>query len=252
MMEAFFVSAVGLQAQKDQLDTIAENLSNTSTAAYKRRTVDFANLLDRTGSASATQAPGSATALGSTVRLDMAAGEIRSTGRALDIAVVGDGFLEVQLSDSRVGYSRGGSLQVDANGMLTVASGHILKNDIRVPTGATGVEVLADGTVRATLNGESTPTVLGQLELVNFSSSDVLAPLGGGLYEAKSALLGVSRAHPGEDWAAPLAPRSVEASNVRMVDEMVSLMLAQRVYELNAKVAQAADEMMGLTNSLRK
>jgi flagellar basal-body rod protein FlgG len=251
-MNSFFVSAVGLQAQKEQLDVIATNIANTNTPGYKRKTVDFAGLLDRTLSPEAASAAGRATAGTSPTRVDMASGEARPTGRALDIAIVGNGLIEVQLADGGIAYSRGGSLQVDANGMLALASGQVLKADIRVPGEATAVEVLPNGTVQAMLADDAQPTQLGQIELVSINNPEALRPLGGGLYEAGDTSTDVSRAVPGESWAQPLAVRSLEASNVRMVDEMVNLLLAQRVYELNAKMAQAADEMMGLTNSLRK
>lgn len=252
MLDAFLVSAVGLQAQKDQLDTIANNLANTNTVAYKRRTVDFSGLLDRTAAPAGVSAQTAEAARPSGIRVDMVQGEVRTTGRPLDIAITGPGFIEVSLRDGRIGYSRGGSLQVNADGLLSLPSGQVLKADIRIPTGATGVEVMPDGSVRAQLKGDAAPSVLGQIELVNFTSSDALVPLGAGLFELRDANTEPARAWPGEEWAGELSVGAVEASNVRMVDEMVHLMLAQRVYELNAKVAQAADEMMGLTNSLRR
>ena len=252
MLDAFWVSAVGLQAQKDQLDTVASNLANTNTAAYKRRSVDFASLVGRVASVPDVAGAGASTSTTGAVRIDMAPGEVRATGRPLDVAITGIGLFEVSLPDGRVAYSRGGSLQINEDGMLTDPSGHVLKADIRIPRGTTFVEVLPDGTVQALLEGDKAATRLGQLELVAFHSSDALAPVGNGLYELRHTAMEPARAWPGQDWAGTLAARSLEGSNVRMVDEMVGLMLAQRVYELNAKVAQAADEMMGLTNSLRR
>ncbi len=250
MLDAFYISSLGLHAQKVQLDVIAENLSNSGTTAYKRRTVDFSAVLDRSGDVAQAVAPGDRSLR--LTRVDMRAADIRQTGRALDFAISGSGFVEAVLPDGRTVYSRGGSLQINADGMLTLPSGQLLKAEIRVPSGATSAEIMSDGTIRAILAGDAQPTVLGQLELVSISNTDALEPLGAGLYEAKEPLADVARALPGDDWADPLEVRSVETSNVRMVDEMVNLLLAQRIYELNAKVAQAADEMMGLTNSLRK
>ncbi|MCW7540882.1 flagellar hook-basal body complex protein [Aquabacterium sp. A7-Y] len=252
MWDAFLVSAVGLQAQKDQLDTIASNLANTNTVAYKRRTVDFSGLLDRSAAPAGASAQNAEATRLTQVRVDLVPGEVRPTGRPLDVAITGPGFIEVNLRDGRTAYSRGGSLQINEDGLLSLASGQVLKADIRIPAGSTAVEVLADGSVRALLKGDDKPTVLGQIELVNFTSSETLAPMGSGLFELRDVNAEPARAWPGEQWANPLSSGALEASNVRMVDEMVHLMLAQRVYELNAKVAQAADEMMGLTNSLRR
>lgn len=250
MLDAFYISSVGLHAQKAQLDVIAENLSNAGTAAYKRRAVDFSSLLDRSAATSPSAAPGDGQVR--LTRVDMRGADIRQTGRALDFAISGAGFVEATLPDNRMVYSRGGSLQIDDNGMLTLPGGQVLKAEIRIPAGATNAEVLPDGSVRAMLAGDTQPTVIGQLELVSISNLDALTPVGAGVYEAQQPLADVARAMPGDDWAQALEVRSVEGSNVRMVDEMVNLLLAQRIYELNAKVAQTADEMMGLTNALRK
>lgn len=250
MLDAFYISSLGLHAQKTQLDVIAENLSNSGTTAYKRRAIDFSSVLDRSGDITQIASPGDNTSR--LTRVDMRAADIRQTGRALDFAINGVGFIEAVLPDGRTVYSRGGSLQVNEDGMLTLSGGQQLKAEIRIPNGATGAEVMPDGAIRAVLTGDTQPTVLGQLELVNISNTDALEPMGAGLYEARAPLADVARALPGDDWAQPLEVRGVESSNVRMVDEMVNLLLAQRIYELNAKVAQAADEMMGLTNSLRK
>lgn len=252
MLDAFWVSAVGLQSQKDQLDTIASNLANTNTVGYKRRSVDFADMVGRVTAPAGTAGEAGEAVRHGAVRVDMTPGEIRATGRPLDIAIAGAGLLEVALADGRTAYSRGGSLQINEDGMLTVASGHVLAADIRIPRGTASVEVLSDGTVQALLQGDTAPTRLGQIELVAFHTSEALVPAGNGLFELRHASIEPARAWPGEDGMGTIAPRSLEGSNVRMVDEMVGLMLAQRVYELNAKVAQAADEMMGLTNSLRK
>jgi flagellar basal-body rod protein FlgG len=257
MLKSLYVSALGLQAQKEQLDAIATNFTNANTTAYKRRSVDFSALLDRSSLAGQAEMPAgepdSARRATRTVRFDLAQGDVRATGRALDVAIVGAGFLEVDLGSGSTGYSRGGSLQVNADGLLTLSTGRVLKADIRVPTGTSALEVNADGRVSGVLEGDQTPSVLGQLSLVSFANPEALEYLGEGLFVPR--LEGVNEAttlRPGEQGGARLAPRSVEGSNVRMVDEMVAMMLMQRVYELNTRVIQAADEMMSLTNSIRR
>jgi flagellar basal-body rod protein FlgG len=255
MNNAFYISATGLQAQKEQLDTIAANFSNVNTTAYKRRSVDFAAVLDRAqGAAGTPLVEGQAAAERSArvVRLDLAQGEVRATGRALDVAIVGGGFIEVYLGAGASGYSRGGSLQVNADGLLSLSNGRVLKADIRVPAGASALEVGVDGQVTAVLEGDRAPSVLGQLELTTFANPEALEYGGDGVFVARAGAGDTTVHRPGESGAGRLAPRSLEGSNVRMVDEMVSLMLMQRVYELNTKVIQAADEMMGLTNSIRR
>jgi flagellar basal-body rod protein FlgG len=254
MMKSLYISAIGLQAQKEQLDSIASNFSNVNTTAYKRKTVDFAAVLDRSD-APATQdanATGEGGRSAKVVRFDLAQGDVRATGRALDVAVVGAGFFEVDLGGGSSGYSRGGSLQVNADGMLTLANGRVLKADIRIPSGTASVQIGADGRVSGVLEGDRAPTVLGQLELVSFANPEALEYNGEGLFVTRGGSNDATTLRPGEPGAARLAPGSLEGSNVRMVDEMVSMMLMQRVYELNTKVIQAADEMMALTNTIRR
>jgi flagellar basal-body rod protein FlgG len=251
MMNALYISAIGLQAQKEQLDAIAANFSNASTPAYKRRSVDFAAVLDRGGAVRAAEPEGDVRPVRA-LRFDLAQGDLRPTGRALDVAISGSGFLEVDLGGGASGYSRGGALRVNADGLLTLASGHVLKADVRVPAGATDVSIDAAGQVSALLEGDRAPTVLGQLELASFPNSEALEYGGEGLFLPRAGSDQPVRSRPGETAVGRLVPGSLEGSNVRMVDEMVSLMLMQRVYELNTKVVQAADELMALTNSIRR
>jgi flagellar basal-body rod protein FlgG len=254
MMDALYVSAIGLQAQKEQLDAIAGNFANANTPSYKRRSVDFASVLDRGLGARPVDRSGNADEprAARVVRFDLAQGDIRQTGRALDLAIVGPGFVEVDLGAGASGYSRGGSLQVNADGMLTLANGQVLKADIRIPQGATAVEISAGGQVTAMLDGDRARSVLGQIELALFPNPEALQYGGDGIFIARAGSAEATVMRPGEPGAGTFAPKSLEGSNVRMVDEMVSLMLMQRVYELNAKVVQAADEMMALTNSIRR
>lgn len=254
MYDAIYVSAVGLQAQKEQLDAAANNLANANTPAFKRQRVDFSAILDRGGPARVTDglAPAAGESVSKRVRVDLAQGEVVPTGRSLDVAIQGNGFLEVLLADGRSGYSRGGSLKVNDDGALAIADGRALKADVRVPSGATGIAVAADGTVTALLPGDKSASVLGQLDLVTFVNPDSLQYQGEGVFVPRAGASDPTRARPGEDGTGTLVTGALEASNIRMVDEMVSLMLMQRVYELNAKVMQAADEMVGMTNNLRR
>lgn len=251
MMNAMYIAAIGLQAQKEQLDIVANNLANIGTTAFKQQSRDFASLLDRVqiGAEASSAATTDVTSLPA-MRFNMAQGEVHATGRALDVAVVGSGFLEVQLGE-RVGYSRNGALQIGADGVVTLAGGQPLTADVRVPSGASDVRILADGSVTAVLEGDTEASVLGQIELATFSNPERLQYLGDGIYIAPEDME-ASRSRPGEDGAATLSVQSLETSNVRMTEQMVSLLLMQRIYELNARVLQVADEMIGMSNNLRR
>jgi flagellar basal-body rod protein FlgG len=186
------------------------------------------------------------------LRADLTEGAVHATGRPLDVAINGPGFFEVELTGSRTGYSRAGSLQVNAEGVLSLASGQPLKADIRIPTGATGVQLLADGSVIATLPGDSSVTVLGQIELATFANAEALEYRGDAIFMAPENGPEPTRSRPGEEGTRLLAVQSLEGSNVDMTDEIVSLTLVQRIYELNSRVAQTADELMGMANNLRR
>jgi flagellar basal-body rod protein FlgG len=253
MNDALYISAIGWQAQKAQLEAVADNFANLGTTAFKRRTVDFAAILDRapTG-ASLDAAAAGESAAPSTVRVDFTPGEIHETGRLLDFAIAGAGFVPVVLPGEQTGYSRGGSLQVNADGGLSLSNGYTLKADIRVPGGAMDVHLAADGSVLATLPGDSAPTAIGQIELATFLNPETLSYRGDGVFTLPEGASEPDLVRPGEDGTEPLAIQSLEGSNVDMTNEMVALMLMQRVYELNSRVAQVADEMMGMANNLRQ
>lgn len=252
MLDSMYIAAIGLQAQKEQLDAAANNLANVNTTAFKRQSVDFAAILDRAPAGNEIETADGAHARPARVlRFDASVGKINATGRALDVAIAGPGFIEVALPGDKLGYSRGGSLQINAEGMLSLASGQPLKADIQVPGDATNIRILGDGSVTALLAGDEQPTVLGQIELASFDNAEALVYRGEGIFTAPDEVEPV-RARPGEDGVGELKSQSLEASNVDMVDEMVSLLMMQRVYELNSRVAQVADEMMGMSNNLRR
>src|SRR5689334_19211602 len=120
MLDAFYISAIGLQAQKAQLDAVADNLANLGTTAYKRQSVDFSAILDPSAPGNGADAATSETRPIRRLRVDLAPGAIHSTGRPLDLAISGEGFIEVELPDNRTGYTRGGSLQINADGGLSL------------------------------------------------------------------------------------------------------------------------------------
>lgn len=255
MLNALYISTLGMHAQKMQIDAVSNNLVNANTPGFKRERVEFSSILDRQtelGSGEV-QSTGSevSRSLGQLHR-DLSQGQLRATDSALDLAINGAGFLEVQLDDQRIGYVRGGSMSINADGYLTTSDGRALKSDVRIPSGATQLHINAKGVVTARINGEASDTELGRLQLVAFANPESLNYLGGGVYESTSGTADPVRAEPGSDGLGSIESGKLEISNVKLVDEMVSLMLAQRVYELNSRVIQAADEVMGLNNSLRK
>ena len=262
MFDALSIAATGMQAQQLHVETIANNLTNINTVGYKKSRVAFADLVAadsaRAASGPADLAPLSgAQHVGAGVgvaRLEKLfdQGELKQTGNALDVAINGAGFLEVTMADGSRAFSRGGSLKVNSEGLLVTAEGQPLKPGITIPSNAQSVTISATGQVKVLVSGQSTPIEVGQLELVRFGNPSSLQALGNGLYRATEGSGEAIAARPGQDDSGTIVQGAVETSNVKMVDEMVGLMLAQRAYEASVKVAQAADEMLGMVNNLRK
>lgn len=250
MLNSFYVAALGMQAQKSQLDVVSNNLSNANTAGYKRERVDFSAMLDRQvqGAAPATNT----SAQLSTLHRDLSQGELRASDSALDIAINGQGLIEIELPGERTAFVRGGSMRLNADGFLTTAAGYPLRSDVRVPPNASDLTIDTKGVVTAKLGNDQQRTELGRLQLVHFAQLDRLDYQGNGIFTAPEGVDVAIKGNPQEDGLGAIAAGKLEMSNVKLVDEMVALMMSQRVYELNAKVAQAADEVMSMTNSLRR
>lgn len=252
MLNSFYVAALGMQAQKSQLDVVSNNLSNANTAGYKRERVDFSAMLDRQVQGVAqVQASDAPTQL-STLHRDLTQGELRASDSVLDIAINGQGLIEIEMPGERPAFVRGGSMRLNADGFLTTASGYPLRSDVRVPPNASELAIDAKGIVSARLGNDQQRTELGRLQLVHFTQLDRLDYQGNGIFTAPEGVDVALKGNPQEDGLGAIAAGKLEMSNVKLVDEMVALMMSQRVYELNSKVAQAADEIMSMTNSLRR
>lgn len=267
MSNAMSIAATGMQAQQRNVETIANNLANVDTPGFKKARVSFTDLMVRdlalahpaqglagsveSGPLAAIPGLGAGVSVSSVAKLfDL--GAMKATGSAYDLAIQGDGFLEVAMPDGSRAFTRGGSLKVSADGILATQSGYPLKPTITVPSNATALSFGADGHVRAAVPTQSTPIELGQLELVRFTNPTTLMAQGDNLYRVSDASGEPIVGKPGEDGLGTLAQGLLEGSNVKLVDEMLGLVVAQRAYEASAKLVQASDEMLGMINGLRK
>jgi flagellar basal-body rod protein FlgG len=262
MNDALYIAATGMNAQQTSVDTIANNLANANTPGFKRSAVSFQDLMrhESTDAAAGLSAaaslstPGRAQGVGivSTLKY-FGAGELRVTDSPMDLAVRGEGFIEVQMPDGTPAFTRGGALVVNKDGLLATAEGQVLKPAIHVGRDIKNLKIAADGTISATDANFTNRTVeLGRLELVSFANPSGLESLGGKVYRATEASGDALTLKAGEAGVGAFAQGFVESSNVKLVDEMVSLMVAQRAYEMNVKVIQAADDMLGMSNNLRR
>lgn len=264
MQDALQIAATGMQAQQLHVDTIANNLANVATNGYKKGRVSFHDLVTRVADASIAAVSGQpARPLDTVVPAGMGVGiasvtrqfdhgELRKTDSAFDLAIAGEGFIEVTLPDGGRAFSRGGTLRINDDGLLALASGQPLAGNIAVPENMQSLTIEADGRVLARLQGQARPVELGQIGLVRFMAPGALAGAGEGLYRATEASGEPIVGRAAEESMGTLRQGHLEASNVKMVDEMVSLMVAQRAYEASVNVAKAADEMLGMVNGLRK
>jgi flagellar basal-body rod protein FlgG len=169
---------------------------------------------------------------------------MQQTGNPLDLAIEGNGFFTVMQLNGEPAYTRAGTLKLDAQGRITTSDGLPIQPPITVPSNATSVTIGSDGTVSAVEPNQKTPATLGQIQLTTFPNPDGFNDLGHNLFEATAASGQPVTGVPGIDGRGTILQGATEASNVEVVNEMVSLIAAQRGYEINSKVVAAADEML--------
>lgn len=258
MNGAFHIAAIGLDAQQRALDTIANNISNINTPAFKRSGVRFSEILASRPDSGAIRADlGESLITLAGVRSDPMfmldeQGRLEATGQPMDLAIDGHGFIELMGPDGQTLLWRGGTLRIGDDGLLATPTGLPLKAAITVPTDATAIRIGPDGIVRAvTADATADPVEIGQIMLVKIENPERIERLDGGLYRVTEETR-LADARPGEDGVGQLVQGSVERSTVELTTEMVQLMLVQRAYAANAQIVQAADQLMALANGLRR
>ncbi len=260
MNDALYIAATGMHMQQKGVDTISNNLANVNTPGFKKGRVSFEDLVYRdlgwaAAASAATGSPrlwqGSGVGVASILQ-SFIAGELKKTDAPMDLAIRGDGFFEVVGQDGTSAYTRGGTLTLDKDGFLATGAGYTLKSSVHIGKDARSVVIEPDGRIMARLREESEPFEAGRIEMVRFADASGLAALGGSLYQPSERSGEPITGRAGEDGWGSFAQGYVEGSNVSLVEEMVDLMVAQRAYESSVKVIQAADEMLAMSNNLRK
>ncbi|MFO1016445.1 MAG: flagellar basal-body rod protein FlgG [Hyphomonadaceae bacterium] len=261
-MRALSIAASGMQAQQLNVDVISHNIANMNTTAYKRQRAEFQDMLYQnmerpgaTSSASGAILP-LGIQLGVGVRADAVGriteqGGISATQNPYDLAINGRGFLQVTLPSGQTAYTRAGNLAVNADGQIVTADGYALEPSITVPQEATAIQISRDGIVEVTLAGQTDPQQLGQIEIASFINPAGLEGIGDNLYLETPASGSPNTATPGSPGLGTLMQGYLELSNVNAVEEISALIVAQRAYEMNARVITAADEMLQSTTQLR-
>ncbi len=253
-MKALAIAATGMNAQQTNLEVIANNIANINTTGFKRARAEFSDLLyqvDRLqgvpNRANASLVPeGVSIGLGvktAAVRNLHIQGSLISTGNKFDMALTGNGWFQIDGADGQTLYTRAGAFNTNATGQLVTIDGLTVQPAITVPTEAIEVIVNKTGQVFARLDGQADLQELGQLQLANFANEAGLSPLGDNLFQETPASGPANVGVPGDPGFATIEQGYLEASNVDPVKEITELISAQRAYEMNSKVIQAADEM---------
>ncbi|HKL16006.1 MAG TPA: flagellar basal-body rod protein FlgG [Balneolaceae bacterium] len=264
MFRALTTGALGMSAQQKSVDNIANNLANVGTTGFKRTTIAFQDLFyenvesSKHGSA-ASQVSNDAPALqighGSravaTIR-NFSQGSITETGNALDLAISGSGFFQVEMPDGSIGYTRDGNFSRSATGLLVNNSGLPLADQIEIPEDAVGVSISQEGVVTAQMAGDGSAIDLGQIELAKFVNPGGLEAMGDNLFSESEASGMPFYGTPGMESFGVMRQGFLEQSNVDIVKEMVNLIEAQRAYETNSKMVQTAEDMMSMTNQIKR
>jgi flagellar basal-body rod protein FlgG len=260
MIRALYSAAAGMQSQQTNLDVISNNLANVSTTGFKKNKAEFQDLLYQTARAAGAdqgggnQVPtglqiGHGSRLVATSKI-FTTGELTKTDERLDVAIQGDGFFEVQLPDGTKAYTRDGALKTASDGRITTSDGLVLQGGFQpIPAGTTSISIAPTGEVTA--SGPSGSQSF-RVQLVRFANPAGLEAVGRNLFHETPASGTAEQGNPGESGFGELQQGFLEMSNVKVVEEMVNLIIAQRAYEVNSKAVQASDEMMHISNNLRR
>lgn len=255
MNDAFYVASTGMGAQDSALRGVANNIANVNTQGYKRSDVRFAEVLsaEQINQAGASQSPRSQTAgvMAQPSFSMMDQGALEQTGNAFDIAIEGNGFIELMGPGGASYLWRGGRTRVNQDGFLAADNGMMLRAMINVPEDATQLNISENGEVSVLIPGDEAPLDIGLITLVQPPQSSEYNRMNGGFYKVDQ---GVSLAErdAGENGFGVLVQGSVERSNVDLNREMIQMMVVQRAYTSNAQVVQAADQLLAIANNLRQ
>ncbi|MCB9365994.1 MAG: flagellar basal-body rod protein FlgG [Calditrichaeota bacterium] len=261
MIKALFTAASGMHAQQTNLDNTANNISNANTTAYKRTRVEFQDLIyenvrvpsptDQGTSLPVPLQVGGGTRVVASVK-NFEVGTPQETGNPLDLMIRGDGFFQVLLPDGTVGYTRDGAWKITSEGEVVNAQGLPMEPPINIPSDATSVLISPEGRVSVMTQGTVEPSEIGQIELARFVNPAGLLNDGGNVYTQSVSSGDPLTSTPGTDGTGTLEQGYLETSNVKIVNEMINLITAQRSYELNSRAVRTADDMINIATQLKR
>lgn len=262
MLRALYTSATGMRAQETNIDVIANNLANVNTTGFKKSRAEFQDLIYQhvkdpgSPTSQATVSPsGIQVGLGvktASVQKLFAQGDLLQTGGNLDIAIEGDGFFQILKPDGTISFTRSGAFQLDQNGIVVTADGYALEPAITVPPDALAIIIGEDGTVSVRQPGTPQPQQVGQITGVRFPNNAGLRAVGRNLFEETQSSGQAVQGIFSQQGFGSLVQGFLESSNVSVVEQVVSMITAQRAYEANSKGIQTSDEMLNQAINVKR
>jgi len=255
---AMHIARTGLDAQDMRMRVISNNLANVNTTGFKKSRAAFETLAYQTitapGAPSTSESNyatglnlGTGVRVQGTARMDTE-GSMQTTGNSLDLALDGDGYFQVQLPGGQLGYTRAGNFSRSPEGQLVTSEGYQVMPGITIPEGATAITVGTDGTVSATLPGQTDSSQIGQIQVASFPNSAGLKETGDNYLVETSASGAANLGVAGQDGRGNIRQGMLEGSNVNVVEELVDMIECQRAYEVNSKMISATDDMLKYVN----
>lgn len=254
MNQALWIAKTGLDAQQTRMSVISNNLANVNTTGFKQDRAVFEDLLYQTvrqpgaQSSSNTQLP-SGLMLGTGVRTVATEkihtqGNIQQTGNAMDMAIQGRGFFQILMPDGALSYTRDGTFQIDSTGQMVMSNGYPLEPSVTIPEDALSITIGSDGAISVLQSGQTSPTVVGNIELADFVNPTGLQPIGENLFKESGASGPATTGTPGLTGLGSVIGGALETSNVNVVTELINMIETQRAYEMNSKAISTADQML--------
>lgn len=262
MIRSLFTAATGMEAQKLNIDVIANNLANANTVGFKKSRADFQELIYQSlKSPGAVSAEGAQVPTGIQVGLGVKPvavqkmfdqGDFVHTGNSLDLVIEGEGFFQISMPDGTIAYSRAGAFKLDNEGRIVNSDGYPIEPGITIPSDTLSISISSDGKISVLQPGSITPVEVGQIELARFINPGGLKPIGKNLFLATDSSGEATTGNPSAEGLGNINQGFIELSNVNVVQEMVNMIISQRAYEINSKAVQTSDDMLQIANNLKR
>lgn len=261
-MRSLHIAATGMLAQQTNVEVISNNLANMSTTGYKRRRAEFQDLIYQNLRRVGSQSSDTGSVLPSGAQLGLGVrtaaiyrvaeqGSLQQTENRFDLAIRGNGYFQILLPSGEIAYTRDGTFALSPEGVIVTAEGYVVQPGITIPAAARDVTINASGEVLAALDGQIAPQNVGQIQTAIFANEGGLEAIGDNLFLATPGSGQPQAAAPGQPGHGAVSQGFIETSNVNTVQEITSLITAQRAYEMNSRVITASDSMLETLTRLR-